>query len=1192
MLGDIGDGGAITAASGLVPRIFDDLLSQMASRSAAAAAAADDDDDTARAGGGAGQVGTFSYDCHVSMLEIYNETITDLLAPENTNLQIREDAVQGVHVENLSKYRVHAVADVLGLLEQGTKNRHIGETRMNRESSRSHCVLVATLRADRRAGGVRATRTSRLNLVDLAGSEQQKASGAVGERLREASNINKSLSILGRVINSLAQQSKGARAGLHVPYRDSKLTFLLQDSLGGNSRTVMIANVSPCTTNITETQSTLRFAQRAKRMGNKATVNENTAGDPEAMKREIARLKRELAEARVMADGGTWPGTPQDGMCTPLLLPGGGPAAAAGGTPGAASPHNTAVTELVHAVERAQQAENLLHAYKQKNEALESQCSAYEQEKLKRKMMEKFRDTEVARLNKIVHSGKVVGAEMLISDVIEKLRAKVALCEAQRDGHKAEIHTANARVQELRTRLLDARNRRDPDRTALLEQVHNLQNLLLVLKAPAGGAGSVGSDDSLSVDGLLGGLDAPGADNAMSRGAEMLCLQKTRDAELIEAEKARHEEQVQGVRDAHSRELVGLKAELDQQRLRERERQDDSSRVHDELLAVRGELAQARAESERTYHEQLLPTQKELRKVTEEMAELRGRVAELEAQVGDLTAALTREAGAKVNIQEELSRVGEALEVSMASAEDLRRQCEEQALALDEHEGRAEWLTNVQREMREVNRRNKELETRNADLEWDATRAEELRQSQVISTSAGPATPADANGGRDAAPAKLEAQQQAEHVVDVLRTEVQALTIQLQQAQTEAAASREAASKQLDSVQAALRAAEIERDDLHVQYLDAMKQTEALLEDKLQLQTSLGSAESLLHTERQSVSDMRAQLQLAKPPPAEAEGADVEAHMLRDQLEAVTAERDQLTHEVAMVRETIRHNRLKSAEAARSSRASDVPADSIAGQFHAHTERIRELQIDLEVLENERNQAVSELEEERERHAQQAMNLRKEIMAVQQSLADDKERTVMRLKNDYERQLGVSEAKLKEVRSAVRHSNKAAAQHESMVAHLRKQLAAQSAEASDPSQVKEIKAEQESCLRDYVQLAGSVLQLAAWTCGDGGDSAGSLPALRASGVSAASDENRDSQNRGPAAAASGGLMSPRSAALALQKGPAGEALGHAGQWTNVSAMLRRSGKQPTLEELAAGHSQLRSTVSDLLTWLNASNVGM
>jgi kinesin family member 15 len=121
------------------------------------------------------------------------------------------------------------VADVLHLLDQGTRNRHIGETRMNRESSRSHCVLTCTLRSESRRDGIATVLTSRLNLVDLAGSEQQKASGASGDRLREASNINKSLSILGRVINSLAQQQRTQRAqSAHVPYRDSKLTFLLQ----------------------------------------------------------------------------------------------------------------------------------------------------------------------------------------------------------------------------------------------------------------------------------------------------------------------------------------------------------------------------------------------------------------------------------------------------------------------------------------------------------------------------------------------------------------------------------------------------------------------------------------------------------------------------------------------------------------------------------------------------------------------------------------------------------------------------------------------------------------------------------------------------------------------------------------------------------------------------------------------------
>jgi hypothetical protein len=242
---------------------------------------------------------------------------------------------------------------------------------MNRESSRSHCVLTCSIRSESVSGGIRNILSSRLNLVDLAGSEQQKASGASGERLREASNINKSLSILGRVINSLASQQRTQKLGQHIPYRDSKLTFLLQvvflscyppigerkplcnqscsatpptqssraenpfnamkincllpqassllvnewrlsgamlcdiltqDSLGGNSKTVMIANISPSAHNIAETQSTLRFAQRAKKMGNRAIVNENTMGDNEILRKEVVRLKRKLEEAQKIID--------------------------------------------------------------------------------------------------------------------------------------------------------------------------------------------------------------------------------------------------------------------------------------------------------------------------------------------------------------------------------------------------------------------------------------------------------------------------------------------------------------------------------------------------------------------------------------------------------------------------------------------------------------------------------------------------------------------------------------------------------------------------------------------------------------------------------------------------------------------------------------------------------------------------
>ena len=137
---------------------------------------------------------------------------------------------------------------------------------------------------------------SKLHFVDLAGSERQKQTAAAGERLKEAGNINKSLTVLGCVINSLVETTQGKSR--HIPYRDSKLTFILKDSLGGNSRTFMIAAVSAASTSFQETLSTLKFAQRAKMIKNKASINEESSGNLESLKREIRRLKDELAQER------------------------------------------------------------------------------------------------------------------------------------------------------------------------------------------------------------------------------------------------------------------------------------------------------------------------------------------------------------------------------------------------------------------------------------------------------------------------------------------------------------------------------------------------------------------------------------------------------------------------------------------------------------------------------------------------------------------------------------------------------------------------------------------------------------------------------------------------------------------------------------------------------------------------------
>ncbi|CAL0331344.1 unnamed protein product [Lupinus luteus] len=231
------------------------------------------------------------YNCKCSFLEIYNEQITDLLDPSSTNLLLREDVKKGVYVENLSEFEVQSVSDIIGLLIQGSANRKVAATNMNRESSRSHSVFTCVIESTWEKDSTTNYRFARLNLVDLAGSERQKTSGAEGERLKEAASINKSLSTLGHVIMILVDVANGRQR--HVPYRDSRLTFLLQDSLGGNSKTMIIANVSPSVCCNAETLNTLKFAQRAKLIQNNAVVNEDSTGDVIALQNQIRLLKVE-----------------------------------------------------------------------------------------------------------------------------------------------------------------------------------------------------------------------------------------------------------------------------------------------------------------------------------------------------------------------------------------------------------------------------------------------------------------------------------------------------------------------------------------------------------------------------------------------------------------------------------------------------------------------------------------------------------------------------------------------------------------------------------------------------------------------------------------------------------------------------------------------------------------------------------
>lgn len=211
--------------------------------------------------------GSIEFTVKVSYMEIYMERIRDLLVPQNDNLPIHEDKQRGVYVKGLGEFYVGSVDEVYQVLERGGNSRAVAATNMNQESSRSHSIFVIEVAQKNVESG--AARSGRLFLVDLAGSEKVGKTGASGQTLEEAKKINKSLSALGMVINALSDGKS-----THVPYRDSKLTRILQESLGGNSRTTLIINCSPSSYNDAETVSTLRFGERAKTIKQKAKINE------------------------------------------------------------------------------------------------------------------------------------------------------------------------------------------------------------------------------------------------------------------------------------------------------------------------------------------------------------------------------------------------------------------------------------------------------------------------------------------------------------------------------------------------------------------------------------------------------------------------------------------------------------------------------------------------------------------------------------------------------------------------------------------------------------------------------------------------------------------------------------------------------------------------------------------------------
>ncbi|XP_036177743.1 kinesin-like protein KIF16B isoform X2 [Myotis myotis] len=283
MMGNSGD-------SGLIPRICEGLFSRIS--------------ETTR-------WDEASFRTEVSYLEIYNERVRDLLRRKSSktfNLRVREHPKEGPYVEDLSKHLVQNYGDVEELMDAGNINRTTAATGMNDVSSRSHAIFTIKFTQAKFDSEMPCETVSKIHLVDLAGSERADATGATGVRLKEGGNINKSLVTLGNVISALADLSQDAanpsakKKQVFVPYRDSVLTWLLKDSLGGNSKTIMIATISPADVNYGETLSTLRYANRAKNIINKPTINEDANVKLiRELRAEIARLKTLLAQGNQIA---------------------------------------------------------------------------------------------------------------------------------------------------------------------------------------------------------------------------------------------------------------------------------------------------------------------------------------------------------------------------------------------------------------------------------------------------------------------------------------------------------------------------------------------------------------------------------------------------------------------------------------------------------------------------------------------------------------------------------------------------------------------------------------------------------------------------------------------------------------------------------------------------------------------------
>lgn len=288
---------------GLIPRFISDFFRRMQIKKQTSDESSKEDGSSGKSSTVAMSTTSILLDYHMkaSFLEVYGEDVYDLLDSERKSLPLREDSAGGVVIAGLKSTNISNTAEALHVLHEGTNNRTTAATLMNLTSSRSHAVFTIYLTQRLRGQDqVDVTSTSKFTFVDLAGSERMKKTGAEGERAREGIKINEGLLALGNVINALADDERLAKdKAVHVPYRQSKLTRLLQDALGGNSQTLFLACVSPSDTNVSETLSTLRYANRARNIRNAPTKNlDATTTELQRLNVLTRVLQNELIKAR------------------------------------------------------------------------------------------------------------------------------------------------------------------------------------------------------------------------------------------------------------------------------------------------------------------------------------------------------------------------------------------------------------------------------------------------------------------------------------------------------------------------------------------------------------------------------------------------------------------------------------------------------------------------------------------------------------------------------------------------------------------------------------------------------------------------------------------------------------------------------------------------------------------------------